>query len=99
AKVDRLIPLYAIGVFTSFTLSQAGMAKHHITHKEEGWRRGLFINGTGAVLSLVVDVIIAITKFTRGPWVNILLDPVMVCGLTRLKKQYEAESAELVEDA
>ena len=55
AKVDRLIPLYAIGVFTSFTLSQGGMAKHHITHKEEGWRVGLFINGMGALLSLVVD--------------------------------------------
>ena len=40
AKVDRLIPLYAIGVFTSFTLSQAGMAKHHMTHKEQGWRFG-----------------------------------------------------------
>ena len=55
AKVDRLIPLYAIGVFTSFTLSQAGMAKHHIREKEQGWRWGLFVNGTGAVLSLVVD--------------------------------------------
>ena len=51
AKVDRLIPLYAIGVFTSFTLSQAGMAKHHLTHKEPGWRYGLFVNGTGAFLS------------------------------------------------
>src|SRR5205807_7912370 len=50
AKVDRLIPLYAIGVFTSFTLSQAGMAKHHITKKEPGWRFGLFVNGTGAVI-------------------------------------------------
>ena len=54
AKVDRLIPLYAIGVFTCFTLSQAGMAKHHLTHKEPGWRTGLFVNGIGAVLSLVV---------------------------------------------
>src|SRR5581483_732000 len=44
AKVDNLIGLYAIGVFTSFTLSQAGMAKHHVTHKEPGWRTGLFIN-------------------------------------------------------
>ena len=51
AKVDRLIPLYAIGVFTTFTLSQAGMAKHHMTHKEQGWRLGLFVNGTGAILS------------------------------------------------
>src|SRR5204863_3600049 len=92
AKVDRLIPLYAIGVFTSFTLSQAGMAKHHIKLKEEGWRRGLFINATGAVLSLIVDVIIAITKFKPpgailGAWVIIALVPVMVYGLTRLNKQ------------
>ena len=50
AKVDRLIPLYAIGVFTSFTLSQAGMAKHHIREKEQGWRWGLFVNGIGAIL-------------------------------------------------
>src|SRR2546423_5342020 len=61
AKVDRLIPLYAIGVFTSFTLSQAGMAKHHITHKEPGWRFGLFVNGTGAGMALIVDVVIAVT--------------------------------------
>src|SRR5207302_49417 len=59
AKVDRLIPLYAIGVFTSFTLSQAGMAKHHITKKEPGWRFGLFVNGTGAVMSLIVDFVVA----------------------------------------
>src|SRR5205085_8245363 len=66
AKVDNLIGLYAIGVFTSFTLSQGGMAKHHITHKEPGWRTGLFVNGMGALLSLIVDIIIGITKFTRG---------------------------------
>ncbi len=104
AKVDRLIPLYAIGVFTSFTLSQAGMARHHIKEKEEGWRRGLFINATGAVLSLVVDIIIAITKFKPkgailGAWVIIVLVPVMVYALTRLNKQYEAEASELEEDA
>ena len=45
-EVSRLIPLYAIGVFTSFTLSQAGMAKHHITHKEPQWKSGLVINGS-----------------------------------------------------
>ena len=49
AKVDRLIPLYAIGVFTSFTMSQAGMAKHHLTHKEPGWRKGFFVNGFGCL--------------------------------------------------
>jgi amino acid transporter len=99
AKVDRLIPLYAIGVFTSFTLSQGGMAKHHVTHKEEGWRRGLFINGMGALLSLVVDVIIALTKFTRGAWVIIVIVPILVALLLRLNRQYEAEAEELAEDA
>ncbi|MDQ1375583.1 MAG: hypothetical protein QOJ09_2921, partial [Actinomycetota bacterium] len=104
AKVDRLIPLYAIGVFTSFTLSQAGMARHHIRLKEPGWRGGLFVNGMGALLSLVVDVIIAVTKFKPpgailGAWVIIALVPVMVYGLTRLNKQYEAEAEELASGA
>jgi len=99
AKVDRLIPLYAIGVFTSFTLSQAGMARHHITHKEKGWRSGLFINGMGALLSLLVDLIIAFTKFTHGAWVIIVLVPIFVALLVRLNRQYESEDAELASDA
>jgi amino acid transporter len=95
AQVDRLIPLYAIGVFTSFTLSQAGMARHHLRLKEPGWRTGLLINGTGALLSLVVDVIIAITKFTHGAWVIVVLVPVLVALLVRLNHQYKAEAVEL----
>lgn len=95
AKVDRLIPLYAIGVFTSFTLSQAGMARHHLREREPGWRRGLVINATGAVLSLVVDVIIAITKFTHGAWVIVVLIPLMVAFLVRLARQYETEDQQL----
>jgi amino acid transporter len=98
AKVDRLIPLYAIGVFTSFTLSQAGMAKHHIREKEEGWRWGLFINGTGAFLSLVVDIVIAIFKFTHGAWVIVVFVPIMVVFLVRLAKQYEREDNALVHE-
>src|SRR5689334_5892863 len=95
AKVDRLIPLYAIGVFTSFTLSQAGMAKHHITHQEPHWRKGLLVNGIGAVLSAVVDIIIAITKFTHGAWIIVVLVPVMVVFLVRLARQYELEAQAL----
>ncbi len=98
-KVSRLIPLYAIGVFTSFTMSQAGMAKHHITHKEAGWKTGLFINAMGAVLSFVVLVIVASVKFKEGAWVIMLLVPIMVVGLVRLNKAYVAEDAELHEDA
>jgi hypothetical protein len=75
------------------------MAKHHITHKEPGWRTGLFINGTGALLSLVVDIIIGVTKFTRGAWIVVVLVPVLVAVLVRLNRAYEAEEAELVQDA
>jgi amino acid transporter len=95
ASVDALIPLYAIGVFTSFTLSQAGMAKHHIREKEQGWKFGLFVNGVGAVLSLVVDIVIAITKFTHGAWLIVLFVPIMVMFLVRLARQYEREAKEL----
>jgi amino acid transporter len=99
AKVDRLIPLYAIGVFTSFTLSQAGMAKHHLTHREPHWRIGLLINSIGAFLSLAVDIIIAITKFTHGAWFIIILVPILVAALVRLNRQYEDELEELKHDA
>ncbi|MFN2624933.1 MAG: APC family permease, partial [Mycobacteriales bacterium] len=98
AKVDRLIPLYAIGVFTSFTLSQAGMARHHLRERAAGWRRGLAINGVGAVMTLVVDVVIAITKFTHGAWMVIVLVPVMVVFLVRLARQYEFEAHQLEHD-
>jgi hypothetical protein len=98
AKVDRLIPLYAIGVFTSFTLSQAGMAKHHIREKEEGWRWGLFVNGAGAIMTGVITVVIAVTKFTHGAWVIVVLVPIMVMFLVRLAKQYEKEDHALEHD-
>jgi hypothetical protein len=98
AKVDRLIPLYAIGVFTSFTLSQAGMAKHHIREKEKGWRWGLFVNGTGAFLSLVVDAIIVRYKFMEGAWVIVVFVPVMVFFLMRLARQYKTEDEALAHD-
>src|SRR6185503_6662952 len=63
ASVTRLIPLYAIGVFTSFTFSQLGMAKHHVTLKEPGWKTGLAINGAGGVVSGLMTLIIAVVKF------------------------------------
>ncbi len=63
ASVTNMIPLYALGVFTSFTLSQTGMAKRHLRLREPRWRFGLFVNGLGAVATFVVAVIIAIVKF------------------------------------
>ena len=87
-----MIPLYAIGVFTSFTLSQAGMAKHHIREKEQGWRWGLFVNGMGAVLSVIVARSSSRSPSSRhGAWVIVVLVPIMVFFLVRLAKQYERE--------
>jgi amino acid transporter len=99
AKVERLIPLYAIGVFASFTLSQAGMAKHHLTNKEPGWRKGIFVNGFGAFLSFVVLLIFIRFKFMEGAWVIIVLVPIMVAVLVRLNKQYDAEEHQLEDEA
>ena len=98
AIVTKLIPLYAIGVFTGFTLSQAGMTKHHLHRREPGWQRGLVINGIGAGLSFVVTVIIAVTKFADGAWVILIVLPVMVWLLLRLNRQYAREAEELEQD-
>jgi hypothetical protein len=98
AVVNRLIPLYAVGVFTSFTMSQAGMARRHLSLRQPGWRKGLAINGAGAVLTAVVDVVIAVTKFTSGAWVILVSIPVLVVLLLKLNRQYVTEDADLEAD-
>jgi voltage-gated potassium channel Kch len=98
ADVHRLIPLYAIGVFTSFTLSQAGMAKRHLRLREPGWRHGLAINGIGAVTTGLVTVIVAITKFAHGAWAVMVFVPVMVLLLVRMNRQYDREHRDLDEE-
>lgn len=97
ADVHRLIPLYAIGVFTSFTLSQAGMAKRHLRLREPGWRHGLMINGLGAITTAVVTIVIAATKFTHGAWAVMVFVPIMVWILVRMNHHYAREHAELEE--
>jgi amino acid transporter len=98
AEVTRLIPLYAIGVFTGFTLSQAGMTKHHWRRREPGWRRSLVIQGFGALLSAVVAVVIAVTKFEDGAWAILIVLPALVVVLLRLNRQYVSEAAHLEAD-
>lgn len=99
ASVTRLIPLYAIGVFTSFTFSQAGMAKHHVTERESGWRLGLAINGLGAVVSGVMTIIIAATKFADGAYIILIAIPLMLGGLLKVNKHYQEASAALRDPA
>jgi amino acid transporter len=97
ASVTNLIPLYAIGVFTSFTFSQAGMAKRHLTLREVGWRKGLAINGFGALVTGVMTVIIAATKFADGAWIILIAIPVMLFGLLRVNTHY-VETASALTD-
>jgi len=99
ARVDSLIPLYAIGVFTGFTMAGAGMAKYHLTHREDHWRRRLAINGTASVLSFIVLVIIAVAKFSEGAWVILIILPLGVVVLLRLHRQYADEEHQLEEGA
>ncbi len=97
ASVTNMIPLYALGVFTSFTLSQAGMSRRHLRLREEGWRRGLIINGLGALTTFVVTGIIAVEKFKHGAWIVVVFVPVLVAILVRVNKTYEGEEEDLLE--
>jgi hypothetical protein len=99
ASVTKLIPLYAIGVFTSFTFSQLGMAKRHLTLREPKWRTGLFFNGLGGIVSGVMTVIIAATKFSQGAWIILITIPVMLMGLLRVHKHYERARISLLDPA
>ncbi len=96
ASVTAMIPLYALGVFTSFTLSQTGMAKRHLRLREKGWKFGLFVNGLGAIATFVVAVVIAIVKFAGGAWIVMVTVPILVAILVRVNKTYEAEDEQLV---
>ena len=99
ADVHALIPLYAIGVVTSFTLAQAGMTRRHLQLRQPGWRKGLVINGFGATVTLVVLVVITVTKFTHGAWMVVVAVPVLVWLLRRTQRAYGSEIAELKVEA
>lgn len=83
-----LIPLYAVGVFMSFTLSQAGMVRHHQKQREENWRRHAIMNGVGSVATLIVLVIVATTKFTSGAWVPLVLIPLIILLFKAIRRHY-----------
>jgi hypothetical protein len=96
ANVDRLIPLYAVGVFTAFTLSQTGMVRHWRKlarrggDEARGWRRALIINGAGAVITGFVVAIIVVTRFTQGVWVVIAAMPFLVMGFVGIRRHYDS---------
>jgi amino acid transporter len=95
ASTSALIPLYAIGVVISFTLSQAGMTKRHWKLRESGWQYGLLVNGIGCVVTSVVLVVIVVAKFTDGAWMVVLAVPLLVLFLLRTQSAYRSEVKEL----
>ena len=97
AAVTRLIPLYAMGVFIGFTLSQSGMTMHHLRLREPGWKLSLVLNGIGAVISAFVVVIVLITRFDDA-WIMLIVMPVFVVTLLRVNRQYHRETAMLDHD-
>jgi amino acid transporter len=90
-----LIPLYMIGVFVSFTLSQAGMVVHWRRLRERGWRTSAAINGFGALVTGVVLVIVAATKATEGAWIIIVMIPVLVFIFAITRRHYDQVATEL----
>ncbi|MBN2422986.1 amino acid permease [Candidatus Woesearchaeota archaeon] len=88
ASVHNLIPLYAVGVFTSFTLSQAGMTKRHFALKSRNWRLSALVNILGTIMSFTVLIIIAVSKFTEGAWIIIILIPIFVFIFKKIHGHY-----------
>jgi amino acid transporter len=92
ANVNALVPFYAIGVFTAFTMAGFGMAKYYHTHKGPGWRHKLAICFSSGVLTSIVVVIFAVVKFTAGAWLILIIFPVGVFALIRLNREYRTEA-------
>jgi hypothetical protein len=88
-RVEALIPLYAVGVFTSITLSQTGMVRHWWRGREPGWRRSIAINGLGALVTAVVALIFAVAKFALGAWLVLIVIPVLVAVMGLIHGRYE----------
>jgi amino acid transporter len=95
AQLNGLVALYAIGVFTGFTMAGSGMVKHHLTARRGHWRRSVLINGFSAFLCFTVVLIFAIAKFTEGAWLIVVIGPLLYIGLIRLHRQYEREAVML----
>ena len=87
-QISALIPLYAFGVFTGFTLSQAGMVRHHLKLKEPHWKPSLAINAIGSVTTFIIATIVVVSKFTQGAWIPAVLIPIMVVGFYSVGKHY-----------
>jgi amino acid transporter len=89
AQVTKLIPLYAVGVFIAFTLSQSGMVKRWWTRREPGWQGSIILNIIGLLATFAVAIIIGATKFTHGAWISLLMVVVMVGVFSLIRRHYD----------
>lgn len=96
ANVDRLVALYAIGVFTAFAMTGSGLTAYHLRRQEPGRRWKIAVNATAAVVSALVVAIFAVTKFTEGAWLVVVVFPLGVWALIRINRRYRTE-AEVLE--
>ena len=90
ASVTALIPLYTLGVFVAFTLSQSGMVARWWRRRERGWQFGLAINGLGAATTAVIAVIVASTKFLSGAWIVVLMAPILIGIMLAIRGHYRS---------
>ena len=93
--VNALVPMFAMGVFTAFSMAGYGMTKHWLTQRGPGWRYKLVINLSAGILSTSVVAIFAIAKFNEGAWLVVVVFPILVLVLMRLNRQYRAEASVL----
>lgn len=94
-ELDLLIPLYAVGVFTAFTLSQSGMVKHWLVLRERGWTGKAVVNGVGAISTGVVAIVILTTKFAEGAWIVLVLLTLTSATLVAISRRYRSISEQL----
>ena len=94
-STHALIPLYAVGVFIDFTISQSGMVKHWLATKSSGWRYRLAINSVGALLTGIIAIVVTTVKFEAGAKFVVILIPILVGIMLFVRRQYDAQAAEL----
>jgi len=97
-ELDLLLPLYAVGVFLAFTLSQSGMVRHWLKFREKGWQKSLAINAVGATATGIVMVIILFTKFSEGAWLVVVLLAILFMAFKAVKARYGSITRQLQED-
>ena len=94
-RTHALIPLYAVGVFLDFTISQAGMIRHWLRTRDPGWRQRLVINAVGCTATAAVAIVVTSVKFFDGAWLVVMLIPVLVAMMLFIRREYDAQEREL----